>query len=98
MMRGFRRLERGDLRDFYRELAADPRQVHGVRDLVRFNLPVCDLGAVDVTFVRDNCYIFAPVSGSYNFRWDECFADLVMRHCAQYSTYGESWPWSVDDE
>jgi hypothetical protein len=98
MMRGFRRLERGDLRDFYRELAADPRQVRGVRDLVRFNLPVCDLGAVDVTFVRDNCYIFAPVSGSYNFRWDECFADLVMRHCAQYSTYGESWPWSVDDE
>lgn len=93
-MQGFKQLDSDALNDMFRDFAENPSEVRSMKDLVRFNLPVCDLTHIEIDYDEDDCYFRpSPLSSYVELRWGSCFGSLVMKHCRKYSTYGEDWPY-----
>lgn len=82
-------------------LAENSQIINDIGDMIRFNLPVCDISDIDIltSDTRYGCHVQTGGGpngpGTWELNWGPCFRTLVRELCSRYSTYGEDWPYEL---
>jgi len=100
-MRGFDVVDKDAVVDHLSGLAENAQDIDDIGDMIRFNLPVCDISNIEIltSDLRYGCYEQVGGGGigpgTWELNWGSCFRTLVRELCSRYSTYGNAWPYEL---